>query len=201
MRDRENRFFSKAGRAFRNMKIGGDDRKRSNNPSSANNHQEEDLPWGGKGLVVSDTKTNTQSNNNGNEIFSSNAMKDAKGNKIVDEYLGSSERDLDAGTDKKNSKKLDEYGFIVNLDDTGNIRDEDSIALPGGELFIFTLLDTFVVFSHVHAFLTNHHNKTFTKGRTHHHRNILILTTSIELEQRLSKRKRRLKIQRKNKST
>ena len=139
MRDRENRFFSKAGRAFRNMKIGGDDRKRSNN-SSANNHQEEDLPWGGKGLVVSaanqDTKTKTESNNNGDEMFSSNVMKDAKGKKIVDEYLGSSERDLDAGTDKKNSKKLDEYGFIVNLDDTGNIRDEDSIALPGGELLI-----------------------------------------------------------------
>lgn len=157
MRDRENRFFSKAGRAFRNMKIGGDDRKRSNNSSSAKNHQEEDLPWGGKGLVVSagneDTKTNIESN----EIFSSNATKDAKGKKIVDEYLGNSERDLDAGTDKKNSKKLDEYGFIVNLDDTGNIRDEDSIALPGGELFIFSVMNTFVVFSPVYAFLTQHH--------------------------------------------
>lgn len=150
MRDRENRFFSKAGRAFRNMKIGGDDRKRSNNSSTAKNHQEEDLPWGGKGLVVSaanqDTKTNIESNNNGDEIFSSNVTKDAKGKKIVDEYLGNSERDLDAGTDKKNSKKLDEYGFIVNLDDTGNIRDEDSIALPGGELFYLFFYEHFCSF-------------------------------------------------------
>ena len=62
--------------------------------------------------------------------------KDLKGKEIVDEYLLNSQRNINISaaiiTKQKNTKKLDQYGFIVNLDNTGLLRDEDSVDLPGG---------------------------------------------------------------------
>lgn len=70
-------------------------------------------------------------------VPSSDSAKDARGMEIVDSYLKDSRKGgLDAMTqpknDKKNTKKLDQFGFIVNLDDTGALRDESSVDIPGG---------------------------------------------------------------------
>jgi hypothetical protein len=40
--------------------------------------------------------------------------------------------DEDNGQLKENSKILDQFGFIVNIDDSGALRDENSVSLPGG---------------------------------------------------------------------
>jgi hypothetical protein len=65
--------------------------------------------------------------------------KDRKGKLIVDKYLERhhhSQRNLNGNSapnsKPKNAKKLDEYGFIVNIDDKGTIRSEDSFYLYGG---------------------------------------------------------------------
>lgn len=46
----------------------------------------------------------------------------------MDEFLNESRRDLD----KKKKKVTDQFGFIVNIDNKGKVRDEDSVENPGG---------------------------------------------------------------------
>lgn len=40
--------------------------------------------------------------------------------------------DNDNGPQKPNSKILDQFGFILNIDDSGALRDENSVSMPGG---------------------------------------------------------------------
>jgi len=87
--------------------------------------------------VTSPTATIIADNGHNIEVSpvpSINLAKDAKGKEIVDKYLKYTTRDLNAivKEPKRNQKKLDEYGFIVNLDDTGELRDEGSVNIPGG---------------------------------------------------------------------
>mmetsp|Transcript_10136 Transcript_10136/g.18995 ORF Transcript_10136/g.18995 Transcript_10136/m.18995 type:complete len:664 (+) Transcript_10136:230-2221(+) len=68
---------------------------------------------------------------------SSDSAKEARGMEIVDTYLKDSRRgglddDVVQKTYKKNTKKLDQFGFIVNLDDRGALRDDRSVDIPGG---------------------------------------------------------------------
>lgn len=44
----------------------------------------------------------------------------------------SMEDDVVATLPKTNTKVLDEFGFIVNIDDSGALRDENSVSMPGG---------------------------------------------------------------------
>jgi hypothetical protein len=76
-------------------------------------------------------------------------QKDQKGKLIVDTYLEKHHRSqrtvptsntaataggggAGSGKNKKGRKKLDEYGFIVNIDDKGTLRNEDSFYVHGG---------------------------------------------------------------------
>ncbi len=105
-------------RAFRGLKLGG-----SNSDDNGRKKTSEDLPWGGMG-PRNDTDNET-ANATGKTIIT---PKNIRGVPSVEAaYV-----EADADKNPKNHKKLDEYGFIVNIDDKGALRDSDSVDIPGG---------------------------------------------------------------------
>ena len=120
-RDRGNSsILSKASRALRGFKIG--DGNHNNSNVNKNKKKSEDLPWGGTGMHVAVNNDDAPANGEANE----------------NHYHGRNQNDIIEGignindSAKKNTKKLDEFGFIVNIDDTGALRDENSVRIPGG---------------------------------------------------------------------
>ena len=143
-KDNGSRWGSKASKALRGLKIGGDGNGTghrnhnhahtntngiTNTNTNTNQEASQDLPWGGMGTKIDEHKQLNTSNektlDDKNYTESSNLIT-PKNNK------GGANGNEAAPHDKKNSKKLDEYGFIVNLDDKGDIRDSDSVDIPGG---------------------------------------------------------------------
>jgi hypothetical protein len=127
-KDNGSKWASKASKAFRGLKIGGssDETKR---PSNSDSNTRQDLPWGGMGPRTKAMEDNDDGITE--ELTKTIIMpKRSKGGDQVIEVQVSSDANMEA--DKKNSKRLDEYGFIVNLDDKGALRDSDSVDIPGG---------------------------------------------------------------------
>ncbi len=148
---KENRwtqFSSKATRALRGIKGGdGEKDKPTHRHTKSEPIRTESLPWGGLGpnseanVPVVDVVPSDVSD--GIDMVQNTKEKDRQAQEIVDTYLKDSRRsvslvDIDTQASvmptpqKKNVKRLDKYGFIVNIDDKGLLRDESSVEMPGG---------------------------------------------------------------------